>query len=105
MSEPTATPVSIHILGKEFLIACLPEERAALAQSAELLNARLREIRKASNVVGLDRMMVMAALNMANDLGRLQAREQALETQVSTRVRQMCERVEKTVAQGRQLEL
>lgn len=105
MSAPEATPVSVHILDKEFLIACPPEERAALGESAELLNARLREIRQSGKVIGLERMVVMAALNMANDLARLRARELHVETQVGGRVRQMRERVEKTVAQSRQLEL
>jgi cell division protein ZapA len=105
MSATDPAPVSVHILEKEFLIACPPEERAALGESAELLNARLREIRLSGKVIGLERMVVMAALNMANDLARLRAREQQVETQVGTRVRQMRERVEKTVAQSRQLEL
>jgi cell division protein ZapA len=100
-----ATPVSVRILDKEFLIACPPEQRAALAQSAELLNEQLREIRGTGKVVGLERMMVMAALNMANDLVRLRAREQERETQLSARLRQMHERVENVVGQSRQLEL
>lgn len=105
MSAAESTPVSVHVLEKEFLIACPPEERAALGESADLLNARLREIRTSGKVIGLERMLVMVALNMANDLARLRAREQQVEGQVGTRVRQMRERIEKTVALSRQLEL
>jgi cell division protein ZapA len=105
MSAPEPAPVTVHILEKEFLIACPPEERAALGESADMLNARLREIRQSGKVIGMERMVIMAALNMANDLVRLRAREQQMESQVGTRVRQMRERVEKTVAQSRQLEL
>ncbi|MEY2854118.1 MAG: hypothetical protein RL030_1250 [Pseudomonadota bacterium] len=105
MSAVEPTPVSVHVLEKEFLIACPPDERAALGESAELLNARLREIRLSGKVIGLERMLVMVALNMANDLARLRAREQQADGQVGNRVRQMRERIEKTVALSRQLEL
>jgi cell division protein ZapA len=104
MSAADAAPVSIRILDKEFLIACPPEQQVALMQSAELLNARLREIRQSGKVVGLERMLVMAALNMANDLTQLRARDQQIEGG-ATRVRHVRERVEKMVAQSRQLEL
>lgn len=105
MSGSEPAPVPVQILEKEFLIGCPPEERAALIESAALLNARLREIRESGKVIGLDRMLVMAALNMANDLARLRSREQHLENHVGGRVRQLRERVEKTVARSQQLEL
>lgn len=105
MSGAEPAPVSVQILEKEFLIACPPEERAALAESAALLNTRLREIRGSGKVIGLERMVVMAALNMAHDLARLRTREQHLESHVGGRVRQLRERVEKTVARSQQLEL
>ena len=105
MSASDATPVSVQILEKEYLIVCPPDERAALVESAALLNTRLREIRESGKVIGIERMVVMAALNMANDLSRLRAREQHLETHVGTRVRHLRERVEKAVARSQQLEL
>ncbi|RXM00278.1 cell division protein ZapA, partial [Citrobacter sp. AAK_AS5] len=62
--------VNIRILEREYQVACPPDERAALLDSAELLNARMREIRDGGRVVGLERIAVMAALNIANDLIR-----------------------------------
>jgi cell division protein ZapA len=105
MNTPEPQPVSIRILDKEFLIACRPEERPELLRSADLLNAQLRDVRRSGKVIGLERMLVMVALNMANDLARLRTHQEALENGAGTRVRQMRERVEKTVAQSRQLEL
>ena len=105
MSQLDPGPVAVQILDKEYLIACPPEERAALMESATLLNARLREIRDTGKVIGIERMVVMAALNMANDLARLRAREQHLESNVGVRIRHLRERVEKTVARSQQLEL
>ena len=60
--------VSVRILDKEYQVACPAEERTDLLDSAEILNSKMREIRDSGRIVGLDRIAVMAALNMANDL-------------------------------------
>ena len=61
----TYAHVSIKILGKEYQVACPAEEKAALLASAELLNEKMQDIRSSGKVLGLDRVAVMAALNMA----------------------------------------
>jgi cell division protein ZapA len=104
MSENPAR-VSIRILEKEYQIACALEERADLLDSAELLNARMREIRDGGKVVGLDRIAVIAALNMANELIRLRSRDGHLESEVGSRLRILRERVESALEKGQQLEL
>ncbi len=68
MSETGDDPVSVRILDKEYLIACPPAERADLQRAATLLNARLRETRDSGKGMGTERLLMMAALNMANDL-------------------------------------
>ncbi|GIX31430.1 MAG: cell division protein ZapA [Porticoccaceae bacterium] len=60
--------VNIRILDREYQVHCPPEERPALLRSAEALDARMREIRKAGHVLGLERIAVMAALNLTYDL-------------------------------------
>jgi len=60
--------VSVRILEKEYQVACPIDERTALLDAAELLNTKMREIRDGGRVVGLDRIAVMAALNLANEL-------------------------------------
>lgn len=96
--------VSVRILEKEYPVACLPEERSELLDSAEFLNGKMRDIRDAGNIVGLDRIAVMAALNLAHELLK-RNRSDAIESEVSERVRQMRERVEATLNRGQQLPL
>ena len=67
----TFAHVTIKILEKEYNVACPLEEKASLLASAELLNGKMREIRDSGKVVGLDRVAVMAALNLANELLRV----------------------------------
>ena len=69
MSEMYAH-VSVKILEKEYQLSGLASERKALLESAEALNKKMREIRESGKVVGLDRIAVMAALNLAHDLIR-----------------------------------
>lgn len=96
--------VSVRILEKEYQVACLPEERSELLDSAEFLNGKMRDIRDAGNIVGLDRIAVMAALNLAHELLK-RNRSEAIESEVSERVRQMRERVESALSRGQQLPL
>ena len=99
------TRVSVRILEKEYQVACLPEERSELLDSAEFLNLKMREIRDAGNIVGLDRIAVMAALNLAHELLRIRGRGDAADTDVSQKIRQLRERVEGALTRGQQLDL
>jgi len=101
----TQARVSVRILEKEYHIACPMEERSALLDSAEYLNSKMREIRETGKVVGLDRIAVIAALNMANELLRLRNRDSNLESDVGGRLRILRERVESALEKGQQLEL
>lgn len=59
--------VTVKILDKEYQVSCKSDEVHALKQSAEYLDNKMREIKAGSPVLGLDRVAVMAALNIAND--------------------------------------
>ena len=97
--------VNVKILEKEYQIACPAEERKALIDSAELLNGKMREIRDSGKVVGLDRIAVMAALNMANDLLAANVVTGHIESNAKLKVREMRERVETALQSGAQMEL
>jgi cell division protein ZapA len=97
--------VSVRILDKEYFVSCTHDERADLLDSAEYLNSKMREIRDSGKVVGLDRIAVMAALNMANELLKNRGRDESLESDVGLRIKSLRERVEAALEHGRQLEL
>ena len=104
MTEASAQ-VNIKILEKEYQISCRASERAALLDSAELLNRKMREIRDTGKVIGLDRIAVMAALNMANELLRSRSRGDFVEGDAKLRLQAMRERVEGALQTTRQLDL
>jgi cell division protein ZapA len=97
--------VSVRIMEKEYVVACPYDERSALLDAAEFLNARMREIRDSGKVVGLDRIAVMAALNLAHEYLKGKDRESRLDNGVGQRVRALRERVEGALGKGQQLEL
>ncbi len=60
--------VTVRLLDKEYQVACPEDEREALLESAELLNRKMKEIRDSGKVVGMDRIAVMAALNLCHEM-------------------------------------
>jgi cell division protein ZapA len=62
--------LDISVLGREYKVACRERERADLVEAVAFLDQRMREIRDAGKIAGVERIAVMAALNIANDLLR-----------------------------------
>lgn len=82
MSRPTSNTVNVTILEKDYLVACPPEARFQLEESARYLDSKMREIRSSGKVVGTERIAVMAALNMAYELLQGNAQHRAVEEQL-----------------------
>jgi cell division protein ZapA len=101
----TFAHVSIKILGKEYQVACPAEEKADLLASADLLNKKMQDIRNSGKVLGLDRVAVMAALNMANELIKRTDEERQLKDIVDLRIKAMRERLDSALGPGQQLSL
>ncbi len=99
------TRVSVRILEKEYQVACPMEERTDLLDAAEYLNNKMKEIRDSASVMGLDRVAVMAALNIANELLKDRRKESSSEVGLLDRVRNLRERVETAISRGKQLEI
>lgn len=77
MSASGSEPVNVRILDREYTIGVEPGEREALTAAAKLLDGRMREVRGANRMAAVDRVAVLAALNLAHELQQL--REQAHE--------------------------
>ena len=71
MSQPNT--VTVKILDKDYQVACPEEQESELVVSAKYLDKQMRGIRETGKVIGLERIAVMAALNISYEL--LQASE------------------------------
>jgi cell division protein ZapA len=105
MSEDRISRVSVRLLDREYQVACPADERSDLLDSAEYLDSKMREIRDSGKVVGLDRVAVIAALNIANELIKQRKSGTVVDGDLGARLKSLRERVEAALENGRQLEL
>ena len=75
IDNPSTT--SVKILEKEYRISCPRDEEASLHKAAHYLNDKMKEIKAGGKVIGLERIAVMAALNISYEF--LQLRDTQLE--------------------------
>jgi cell division protein ZapA len=61
------TGMQISIMGREFRVACEPAEQKSLQEAVEYLNRKMQEIKEQGKVNGLDRIAIMAALNISHE--------------------------------------
>ena len=66
-------PVIIRLLDREYTVGCEPDERASLVAAAKLLDNKMREIRGNNRMAALDRVAVLAALNLAHELQQMRS--------------------------------
>ncbi|WP_133650791.1 cell division protein ZapA [Paraburkholderia flava] len=69
----TTKQIEVSILGQSYRLACSPETEAALLEAVARVDAEMSKIRTHSNVRGMDRIAVMAALSLASELLKLQS--------------------------------
>jgi cell division protein ZapA len=105
MSDDRISRVNVRLLDRQYEVACPAEERSDLLDSAEYLDAKMREVRDTGKVVGLDRIAVISALNIANELIKLKQQGSSLEGDIGSRLKTLRERVESALEKGQQLEL
>ncbi len=98
-------PMRVHILDKEYLVACADDERDALFASAEFLTEKMQEIRDSGKIVGADRIAVMAALNLAHDLLQNKTVKSDYQYDISKRLRALHDKIDVALNNGNQLEL
>lgn len=67
MAAQTNVSLDVAIMGREFRVACPEDERESLLQAVAYLDRKMREIRDHGKVIGLERIAIMAALNITHD--------------------------------------
>ena len=82
--------LQINVMGREFRVACPENEQTGLLEAVDYLNKKMGEIRDNGKVIGLERIAIMAALNIAHellstkvggfDIGALKRRMESMET-------------------------
>ena len=95
--------VTVNILDKEYQVACPPEQEPELIMSASYLDKQMRAIRESGKVIGLERIAVMAALNISHEL--LQASAEKPEPLPVEEVDNLSRKIDEAIFSLRQMEI
>ena len=97
--------VVIEVLGKEYRVSCKADEKEALMASARYLNEKVREVRASGKIVGNEKIAVMAALNLANELIQLRSDERAKADAVRIRMQGLQQEIAVAIDNHSQLKM
>ena len=89
-----STTLTLTILGKEYKVACPKEKESDLLHASRLLDDRLRNIRNAGRTASADRIAIIAALNVTDELEQVKAELKALETKAQDQLDELMKRVD-----------
>lgn len=67
----TSEAFNVRILDREYTVGVEPSERDSLLAAARLLEQRMRDVRGTNRMAAIDRVAVLAALNLAHELQQL----------------------------------
>ncbi len=97
------TQLTVRILGRDYQVACPEGEREALLASAEYLSRRMTTVQKKGKTLGMERIAVMTALNMARDLLDMEQRRKRapVDDEASDRLSQLQLRIESALDDNR----
>lgn len=99
----TTNSLTIRILGRDYSVACPDGERERLLHSAEYLSKRMESIQRRGKTLGVDKVAVMAALNITRDLLELKKQcnaEQAESNQSDEAMRERLAQLQLTIDQS-----
>lgn len=92
--------ISVSILDRDYQFICPDDERDALKAAALYLDEKLRETKSAGNLMALERIAVMTALNLSDELLKLRSRDQRRSEQVDQRIRSLADELDDALNVG-----
>ena len=98
-------PITIHIMGNEYHVASPEDEISKLQEAAQALDKRMREIKEGGRIMGLERVAVMAALNLSYELMHGESSNAQENNQINQRIQKLQEKVDNALASSAQSEL
>ena len=104
MSDQSTT-VQVKILDKEYQVNCPPADQEALIKSARYLDENMRKIKDRGNIHGVEKIAVMAALNITHDMLRKNRMINETRQETTQQVKGLEDKIENAISSSRQLEI
>ncbi len=98
-------PINISILDKDYKVACPVGEQPALLASAKYLDGKMREVRDSGSIIGSERIAVITALNITNELLSADSESIDVESKISPRLKSLESKISRVLEDARQLEI
>ena len=86
--------VNIRILDREYTVGVDPEQRESLLAAARLLETKMREVRGGNRMAAVDRVAVLAALNLAHELELMRESQRARDRELAQTLADMNRRLD-----------
>jgi cell division protein ZapA len=100
-----AKSIQVKILDKEYNINCPPEEQEALLKSANYLDKNMRSIRDLGKITGTEKIAIMAALNITDDMLRKNVMINESRQLTTLRLQELEKKIDPLISANKQLEL
>lgn len=104
-AKTESTAVQVKILDKEYQVSCPPADQEALIKSARYLDENMRKIKGRGNIHGIEKIAVMAALNITHDMLRKNRLINETRHVTSKNVLRLEEKIDSALASARQMKI
>lgn len=102
MSTDSVNTASVTILGRDYRINTPASEREALFNSAHYLDKKMREIRAGGKAVGVERIAVMAALNISYELMQCRQQNDQQKVEAEQKIQALLQQLEQAISSSKQ---
>ena len=99
------SPIKVTILDKEYLISCEDHEREQLRQSVDFLNGKMKEMKSTGGVIGSERIAVMTALNITNELLAYKQKNQDYTSRIDNTLKRLQSKINNALVRESQLDI
>ena len=104
MSKDTS-PINVTILDKEYLITCEEDEKESLRNAVDYLNQKMAEMKSSGGVIGSERIAVMTALNITNELLAYKKENQDYTFNIDNTLRRLQNKINDALERESQLDM
>ena len=101
----TNSTVTVNILDREYQVNCKTDEIEELTSTAKYLDGEMKKIRDTGKVLGMDRIAVMAALNISHEFLSLNHDHSHTKQDSSERISTLTSKIEQSLARQKQFAL
>ena len=81
--------LTVTILGREYRVACRPQERDELLACAQYVDRKMVSVRDGGKVLGADRIAVLVALQLAQELFGMRSADDVPVADLRRRLREL----------------